>query len=90
MEQDGALGDAVWQNAPAGQNAALIGHLVPVDGAALLRKQVGKMRIEDLPGPVVDGMALQGVRRHEELRHPEIPGGGRPVRPGLRLGGEFL
>ena len=90
MEQDGALGGAVGKNAPAGQNAALIGHLLPIDGTTLLRKQMGEVCIEDLPGPVIDGMALRGVRHHEELRHSEIPGGGRPVRPGLRLGGELL
>ena len=90
MEQDGALGGAVGKNAPAGQNAVRIGHLLPVDGAALLRKQVGKVCIEDLPGPVISSMTLRGVRRHEELRHPKISGGGRPVLPGFRLGGKLL
>ena len=90
MEQDCALGGICGHDPPAGQNAVRIGHLLPVDGAALLRKQVGKVCIEDLPGPVISSMTLRGVRRHEELRHPKISGGGRPVLPGFRLGGKLL
>ena len=90
VEQNRTLGGAVGHDPPAGQYAVRIGHLLPVDGAALLLKQVGKVCIEDLPGPVIDGMTLRGIRHHEELRHPKIPGGCRPVLPGLRLDGKLL